>query len=61
MVVLEDEAFGRLLGHENGPLMNGACALLKETQEGTLAFYHVRIQLEVYSSKDVPRLIVPAP
>lgn len=33
------EALGRLLGHEGGALINGIMALIKETQERSLALF----------------------
>ena len=37
VMVLGGGAFGRCLGHEDGALMNGISALIKETPESPLA------------------------
>lgn len=41
---LKSEAFGRWLGHDDGALMNGISALMKETSRTPFPFCHVRTQ-----------------
>ena len=41
VMVLEDGAFERWLGHEGRVLMNGTSDLVKETSESCLAFFAV--------------------
>jgi hypothetical protein len=44
--VSEGGTFGRWLGHENGVLMNGILAFIKEAWERTIScsFYHIKTQ-----------------
>lgn len=50
--------FGRCLVHEGGVFMN---ALIKETQESSLApFHHVSIQREVCNLEEGPHLTILA-
>ena len=47
VMVLGGEGFGRRLGHEGGALMNGISVLIKEPQESSQPFIHVRTQEDV--------------
>lgn len=47
LMALEDGAFGGMLGHGGGTLMNGICVLIKEIPESSFAPLHcVRTQQE---------------